>query len=435
MMTPTRRCLWAGAVVFVCAIPLPWWPQLGTVWTALAGAVSGVALGDLVLSLRGGRITVRRIVRHNLPLNSWCDVKLLLHAGYTGQRVVEIFDHVPPTFDIDTMPVRFRLSGGYESTVSYRVRPRQRGDASFPLTECRICSALRFWQRRERCSNATAVKVYPDFAEISRYALLATENRLGTLGVRRRQRRGSGNEFHQLRDYRDGDSLRQIDWKATARYRRPIAREYQDERDQQVIFMLDCGRRMRHVDNGRMHMDEALNAALLLAWVSAVQGDSVGFLAFAGSDYWLPPFKGRGAVNRLLNQLYGISASSDAADYMQAATSILTRVRRRALIILITNTRDEDHDDLDAAVRMLSHRHLVILADLHESVLDETIAAPVTDLTAALRFHAVDEFLDSRHRQHELFRHHGALTLDVRPDRLPVTLVNQYLDVKRSGRL
>ena len=93
---------------------------------------------------------------------------------------------------------------------------------------------------------AETLRVFPNFAEISRYTLLAANDQLAQLGVRRLRRLGTGAEFHQLREYREGDALRQIDWKATSRMRKLIAREYQDERDQRLVFLLDCGRRMRH---------------------------------------------------------------------------------------------------------------------------------------------------------------------------------------------
>ncbi len=435
MIVPTRPGLWLCGMLLAASLPILRWPEFASLWLSLSGLACGALLADVWMVRRTPPLRATRSLAHNLALNNWHPVELVLLGAWAGPRRVSVFDHYPPQFEAADMPRDLLLVGHRQARLDYRVRPRARGDATFPLVEVLVDSPLGLWRRRDRIAQAHSVRVYPDFAEISHYALLATENRLSALGIRQRPRRGSGKEFHQLREYRDGDSLRQIDWKATSRYRKLIAREFQDERDQQVIFMLDCGRRMRHLDEGRMHLDEALNAALLLAYVAATQGDAVGFFAFAGVDRWIPPRKGRQVVNRLLDQLYDVAPTAQAADYVQAATVLLTQVRRRALIVLLTNTRDEDYDDLQTALRMLQRRHLIVLADLYEAVLDETLAREVTDLDHALGFHALSQFREARRRQHEILHHSGALTLDVQPQRLPIALVNQYLDVKRSGRL
>ena len=102
------------------------------------------------------------------------------------------------------------------------------------------------------------------------------------VGAHLRRRRGEGTEFQQLREYRLGDSLRQIDWKATQRARKLISRDYQDERNQQVMLLVDTGRRMLARDDGLSHFDHVLNAALLVAYIALRQGDVVGLLAAAG---------------------------------------------------------------------------------------------------------------------------------------------------------
>jgi uncharacterized protein (DUF58 family) len=279
------------------------------------------------------------------------------------------------------------------------------------------------------------VRVFPNFREIARYALLATDHRLSRMGVRPRQRRGEGSDFHQLREYRAGDSLRQIDWKATSRIRRLISREYQDERDQQVVFLLDCGRRMRHVEDGTAHLDQALNAMLLLSHVAALQGDAVGFLSFGGTSRWFPPQKGGNLVRSILARTYDIESSTDAADYLLAARELLPRQRRRALVVVMTNTRDEDHADLVSAVRLLQRRHLVVVANLRESMLDRTLSQAVRGFDSALRFQAVGEYLDSRRRSLGELRHLGAVVLDLLAPQLPAALVNNYLSIKGSNAL
>jgi len=277
--------------------------------------------------------------------------------------------------------------------------------------------------------------VYPNFRHVVRYSLLATENRTSQLGIRRRPRRGEGLEFHQLREYRDGDSMRQIDWKVTARVRKTISREYQDERDQQIVFLLDCGRKMRARDDELSHFDHALNSVLLLAHVALRQGDAVGLLSFSGERRWLAPRKGAHHLNPIMNAVYDLDASTRASDYLGAAQDLLQHVRKRALVVVVTNLRDEDHQELAMATRLLRRSHLVLVASLRERVLADTLAAPVHDLDDALRTASTHRYLESRQRAHDLLRGDGALALDCEPQQLGVALVNGYLDVKSRGLL
>lgn len=169
---------------------------------------------------------------------------------------------------------RGRLPGAAAQPRSLRVSPLRAGTAqpAAPVAAAPLPGSTRRDPR------------LPDFARLYGAELMAVDHWLNQIGVRGGQRRGLGLEFHQLREFRDGDTLRQIDWKATARKRTPIAREYQDERDQQILFLLDCGRRMRSQDGDLSHFDHALNASLLLAYVALRQGDAVGAMTFAGDD-------------------------------------------------------------------------------------------------------------------------------------------------------
>jgi len=434
-MTPRRSLLWAALGISLMALSAAFYPALHEFWWALFWVVVGVVLLDAMLARRVPELMISRALRHGIPVGVWSKVGLTLEN--TGPRPLwlSLHDHHPPGFDSEAMPCSLNLPAHGSGRVEYRVKPRRRGDAEFRGCDVIAASPLGFWRKRHFYPLAESVKVFPDFQEIGRYALLATDHRLSQMGVRRRQRRGQGNDFHQLREYRAGDALRQIDWKASSRYRKLISKEYQDERDQQVLFLLDCGRRMRHEEAGRVHLDQALNALLLLAHVASQQGDAVGLLTFGGADRWLPPRKGSGVVRELLLRTYDLAAGADAADFLLAAKQLMSLQQRRALVVLMTNTRDEDHADLVAAIQLLKRRHLVVVANLRESILDEVLERPVSDLDAALEFHTVNAYLESRRKSLESLRHQGVLILDLQAPQLPVALVNGYLMIKASGSL
>jgi uncharacterized protein (DUF58 family) len=115
-----------------------------------------------------------------------------------------------------------------------------------------------------------------------------------------------------------------------------------------------------------------LDASLVVAYLALRQGDAVGLMASGGDSRWLAPQRGLGAIDTLLNATYDLEARPVATDFLEAATQLSLRQRRRALVMLVTNVRDEDFEDLLAAVRLLQKKHLVCVASLREKVLDDS---------------------------------------------------------------
>ena len=248
-------------------------------------------------------------------------------------------------------------------------------------------------------------------------------------------RRGEGSEFHQLREFREGDSLRQVDWRATARHGKLISKEYQDERDQNIVLLLDCGRRMRTQDDDLSHFDHALNAMLLLTYVALRQGDAVGVATFSGQQRWVKPVRGAGMLNTILNNVYDLEPGTDAPDYSNAAVELLARQRKRALVVVLTNIRDEDSDDLLPALKLLQGRHTVLLASLREQAIDDVLREDIKDFSQALTLAATYQYLDERGSAISWLINNGINCLDVAPGDLSVQLVNYYLSLKAANAI
>ncbi|MEN8179217.1 MAG: DUF58 domain-containing protein [Pseudomonadota bacterium] len=434
-MYPDRNQITLLAALALTGLLAALFAGWGVAWKLFVAIALVWILIDLYLVVRSTLPAVKRSMRSSIPVGAWSDVRLQLTNATPRNLRVSIHDHHPADFQIEGLPLAVSLPAERKITLTYRIKPQQRGDGHFPGINLTLHSPLGLWRRKRFLKLADRVSVFPNFREISRYTLLAIDNHLSQMGIRRRQRRGEGSDFHQLREYRTGDSLRQIDWRASSRYHRLISKEYQDERDQQLIFLLDCGRHMRHQDAAGAHLDHALNAMLLLSYVAQQQGDAVGFLTFGGQQRWQPPQKGGELIRRLLERTYDLQASLEAADYLEVARKLMPLQRRRSLVMILTNSRGEDQNELSRAVRLLSRRHLVVIAQLRERSLDSVLTEPIQDFEAALRFQGVVDYLDSRRQGHEALQHHGALLLDTLPEKLPVALVNSYLDIKANGVL
>jgi uncharacterized protein (DUF58 family) len=236
--------------------------------------------------------------------------------------------------------------------------------------------------------------------------------------------------------------VRHIDWKATLRQHKPILREFQDERDQNVMLLIDCGRRMRAYDieagvrSG--HFDHVLNAVMLLAYVALRQGDAVGALTFgtpAGQQRLFTPRKGAHTLNALMSALYAVQPTLTHSDYVSVAQDLLRKQRKRSLVIVITNFRDEDSSELAQAMKLLRSRHLVMLASLRESVVGDLIAGPLHPPEAALDVGSAHLYEQSRRDAFNRLAARDALMVDAEPAQLGIELVNRYHAVKRAGMI
>jgi uncharacterized protein (DUF58 family) len=432
---PARRLLWLLTAMAAAALGVAIAGAFHPQWLTLAAALVLVAGLDLLSGLRLPPPAVARRLPATLALGVRIDVALRV-ANLSGRRLrCELHDHHPASFEGQGLPRSLSLAPLEWTEVVYQVRPVARGETRFGATELRLFSPLGLWQITRNVGSQSEVRVYPNFRTLAKYTLLATDNRLSQIGVLQVRRRGEGMEFHQLREYRQGDSQRAIDWKATSRTARLIAREYEDEKDQRVLLVVDCGRRMASKDDELSHFDHALNSALLLAHVAARQGDAVGMLTMAGVSRYCEPRKSIAAVNAILNQAYDIEPTLAVPDYHQAARDVMRHVRRRALVIVLTNLRDEDDSTLLPALKLLRTRHLVVLASLREAILSRALSARVDSFDRAVTHAAAAGYLAERERSFRRLDAAGVITLDVEPERLAISLVNRYLELKRAGRL
>jgi len=411
----------------------------------LAGLVllGAVTFGDYLNSRRAWRSSTVRLSRDTPPafaLGARRPVNLHFEVEGTFHWHGRVYDDVDPSFQFEGLPASVALTPGKRLTVTYEVIPTRRGEAQFGAAQLRLRSRWGWCELMERIGATQVRRVYPDFAQIARYAWLAGDHRLQEIGIKTYQQRGEGTDFKQLAEYRYGDPVRHIDWKATLRLGKHIIREFQDERDQCILLLIDCGRRMRADDRqngvGSSHFDQVLNAVMLLSYVALHQGDAVGALTFGtppGSEKSFAPEKGVHALNAMMSELYGVQPTPTHSDYVSAALDLLKRYHKRALVIIITNFRDEDSSELGYALRLLRTRHLVMLASLRERIVGEMISQPLSSADAMLDIASAHLYEQSRRDAFNKLADRGPLTIDAEPDQLGVQLVNRYHAVKRAG--
>jgi uncharacterized protein (DUF58 family) len=436
-MIPSRLLLWLAGCLALLGFAAGWWPQtlLPTLWLALLLTLALVALFDAWYWRHAPALRIERHIPSVWPVARWQTVHMSLHNEDQRALHLQVIDAYPDQWEMQDLPHQSRIAPGNYVRFPYRLRPPRRGNARFDAAYVRVASRFRLWWHLARLGPEQEVKVFPDFSQLLGHNLNATDRRAPTVGSIRKRRRGEGTDFRQLREYRQGDSMRSIDWKATARLHKPIAREYQEERDQQVVFLLDTGRRMLAQDETGNHFDHALNAVLTLGFLAQKQGDAVGLMSFGRTTRWLSPYKGRAGLDRLLAGVYDLNPEEVAPDYTLAASQLLSRLSKRAFVVIITNVHDEDDKALRTACELLSTRHLVMCASLREKALDQALATPANTFGDALRVAASANYLQQRQDAIKRLGIRASHLIDINPEQLSLTLVRRYWDIKESGQL
>lgn len=434
-LRPTTRLLslWLGLLALTLVTGAL--PELRPL---LLGAAALSVVAALLDALRPGwshAPILTRSLSTRWPVGHWQTIVLHISTGSARPGSLQLIDDAPQIGPLEGMPLSVDLRADQTTEVSYRLLPNIRGEARFGPAEVLLTSPFGLWARRRHCGSPSCVQVVPDHGPALRLTLQTLAHRISPTGTRRRPRRGQGTSFHQLREYRDGDLPQQIDWKASSKRHQLISREYEEERDQRVLIALDRGRRMRAEDGERTLFDRALDASLVLAYVALRQGDSVGLLGFSGPVDALPPAKGRGALPRLFGHVQDWHPTDTPSDFAEAARNVLTRESRRTLLILLTNLRGEDSDELLRAVRSLQERHLVVVASVREASTDTQLNSPALDFNSALTSCSAALLLEDRRQALEAVSRAGALTIDCTAAELPTALAEAYLGAKRSGAL
>jgi uncharacterized protein (DUF58 family) len=428
-------CLGAGAY-FSAALFLAW---------LVAGLcfLPVLALDAVLLLLFRRRYTVERDMP--LTLAQGEPVKVLLRIRGRGgfPMRLRIFDLYPALMDCAAFPALLRCRDGGPLEYPYTLFPRERGAWVFRGLEFLYGSPLLFWRLKVFAPCQSRGRTFPDFKK-----LMAGKPLRGLLeyqGLREIRRRGQGLEFRDLREYQEGDPVKSVDWRATARQRAPnggwrfIVREYQEEQDQQVLCILDTGYRLRGLE-----FESALEGTMLLSYTALKFGDAAAVMSFGAQERWVPPRKGLRGFSVIMNRLYDLQSSSAPSSPFSALESALARLRRRTFIILISNFREEDGPSLSWILPRLRQKHLLLLVSFRETGVERLARRSAAELFArrtfplpeqALESAAAFSYLAARKRLYQSWERNGLLTMEGTAENFSSALVNRYLEIKRGGKL
>lgn len=400
--------------------------RLGTV------LIASLAILDLLISGQPHEVEVSREISDVLSVGTDNPAQLVIRSRCRVPLQLSIHDDPGELCEVRRLPQTIMLDPWKEQTVRYSVSPFRRGAGVMQEVHLRFPTRLKLWTRHQVRPLTDKIRIYPDIRAVYRYELMARSNRLAEIGVRLMRMPGQGREFERLREYRYGDETRKIDWKATARQRQLISREFTVERNQNIVLMVDCGRFMRNETDGVSYLDRALNSAIMLSYIALGQGDNVSLMAFSNRiERFVRPVRGKPGVQTILRSVYDIEASQGTADY-SLAVEYLTRVqRKRALVILITFVTDEMQlQVIGESFRPGSLPYLplcVLLQD--EGLRDLAETVPDSD-HGAFSAGAAAGILTGQAQRVANLRQDGVMILDTQAEMLTERLINEYLMIK-----
>jgi uncharacterized protein (DUF58 family) len=431
-MIPTTR----GVLVLLLAAPIialgVWLRGLEWVGWAYALLVIILFIVDWRMAGQVDRFDIIRNHETKLSLGVQNPVTISVRNRSRRSASFEVRDEPPEAFQIETRLLSGKVPPLDRWTGVYHLQPLRRGDYQFGDITLRWNGPFGLVLRQGMIKAAGPVKVYPNLLDVRMYDLLLRKNRLQELGLRTTRMFGEGTEFERMREYLPDDEYRRINWKATARRHRPVTVQYQTERSQTVIAVLDTGRMMQSPVANIAKLDYAVNAVLFLGYVASGKGDRVGVMSFADDvSHYLAPRQGRGQFYRMLEVLYAVDAQQVEPNYRKALTYLAVKQRRRALVIIFTDlSSGASLDSLIAQVSLLARSSLPLVVTISDP--DVHVAAnqlPHDSLTVYQRATAA-QMLDERRLVLDTLRKYGVLTLDVPANQLSLAVINRYLELK-----
>lgn len=384
-----------------------------------------------LLFFSGGTIRAVRVMPSRFSIGDENAVRLSLVNTYPFKVVGTVLEELPAQFQRRDFELDVDIAARSREVTTYDLRPLSRGEYHFGHTICYASSPLRLLQRRFKAGDHAVVKVYPSYAQLKKYRLLAISDSALT-GVKKLRKLGHSLEFEKIKDYVPGDDVRTINWKATARSANLMVNTFTDARQQQIYCLIDKGRNMKMPFDGLTLLDHAINSSLALLNVALLKQDKAGIITFSSKVNDIVVAERRNnQLHRVLEALYKQQTDFKESDYEAVWSTVHRSITQRSLIVLFTNF--ETYSSMERQLpflKRIAQRHLVCVVFFQNTLLKEIHESNPDNLEGIYVKTIADQFaLEKRLIVKEL-RRHGVLSVLTAPQTLTVDVINKYLELK-----
>lgn len=422
------------AVLLALGGALPAFTLLAAAWAALL--LAGV-LADLLTGPPGASIEIEREQPEPFALRANADLRYRIRNRSNVAIQATLIEAECRLLRYPQDEVTVSAPPHSEALAQRQVIPIARGSASLGTIYATIDNPFGLLRRKMRFPAPQQIRVYPDLSAVERYGALHVRNRLIEAGLRRMRLRGRGTELENLREWTPGDQFRSIEWKATARRGRLMVAEYEVERSQNVMIVLDAGRLMTARVDEQRKFDYAVTAALSVASIASLANDKIGLVAFAGEILraHAPRSSGR-SLSTIANLVHDLEPRFEESDYAQAFAYVRTHVHKRSLIVFFTDMVDPvAQSTVLAQIGTLAKRHLVVCVFMNDRAIDRVLESEPHSAKDVYATSVALELRDERRAAAAILERLGVQVIDVPARDLTTALIDRYLLVKQRGML
>ena len=382
-------------------------------------------------------VEATRDVPEKLSNGDLNDIAISVRNYYTFPVTAKIIDEIPFQFQIRNFEIIRKIKASAEDNINYQLRPTERGEYTFGNLNVFISSPLKLVSRRFTFANDVMVPTYPSYIQLRKYDLIAFSNNLFQYGVKRIRRIGHTMEFEQIKEYVQGDDIRTLNWKATAKKNALMVNQFQDEKSQSVYMAIDKGRMMKMPFNGLSLLDYAINATLVLSNVILKKQDKAGMFAFSKKvENRVAAEKRSSQMQKILESLYNIKTDFFESDYSRLYADIKKNINQRSLIILYTNfeTLDGLHRQLPY-LKAISKNHLLVIVFFQNTELNAIINAKADTIHQIYDKVIAEKFAFEKRLIVIELKKYGIYSVLTQPENLTLDTINKYLEIKARGIL
>jgi len=338
---------------------------------------------------------------------------------------------------LDDIPSRgLRGWEGNERRYEFTLTPLRRGTARLVQLWCRWQGPLGLVQKRHVETLNVDIVVTPNIRWVKDEAVRLF-SRDAEFGIKTQIERGDGSEFDALREFTSGMDRRAIDWKHSARHRNLLAKEFRTERNHNIVFAFDTGRLMSEPLGGVPKIDRAINAGLLLSYVSLRNGDRTMYYGFDARPGLSTGFlSGSRSFLKMQGLAAGLDYSTEESNFTLALSTLASQLERRSLVIIFSDFVDTISAELMLEnVRRLTDRHLVLFATFEDEALSSMADAPPETTDDVTRAVIAGTLLAERDVVLRRLQRMGVQVIETRPELFGGALISRYLEIKKRDML
>ena len=407
-----------------------------TAWI-LMGLIIAVFLADGVIARTQARVRLDREAPAQLYVEQPNRIGWVIENPNAFPLELVLSDRVPAGATATPHVLELKAPPRSRTTLEYELVPTARGMVAFGDLDFRVRGRLGLAWSQQKLRARLEVPCLPHLANAKAAELAERRALLRQAGSHRYRWRGAGTAFESLREYSSQDDIRWVDWKATARLSRPISRNYEVERHQQVVLLVDSSRALSTFCGHRTKFDAMLEAAILVARAALGQGDGLGLVAFSDQvDAYLHPRRERAQLKAVLEHLYAKLPRLVEPNYEAALTLAAKRNSRRTLFILFTDiTVTEAARRMLLYLRVLTPRHLPLVVTIADETIEQNELLEPRTPQELYRVGVATELMYERTLLLEELRRSGVEVLDCRADQVAARAIERYLELKRRLRL